>query len=262
MYKVIISFFMVIFITATGWADPPDPRTKLKKSTRQQVVKIIDGDTLILRDKTRIRLVGMEAPRLMADRSKFGTWSVGYKSAQLLSRLTLDKFVTLYYGGQRRDRYGRLLAHLFLDNGLWVQGEMLRSGMARVYTFADNRAVVPEMMVLEQQARQAGRGMWAVDYFKPKDQQTSGKYRNSFQLIMGTVKDVAHIRGTYYLNFGADWHTDFTVVIKSAAARKFIKTNIDPENYRGKKIEIRGWLKIYNGPMIEATHPEQIRVMD
>lgn len=260
MHKLIISF--LVFIVVTGGIATAGPREKLKKSARQLVVKVIDGDTLILKDQTRVRLVGIEAPRLMRNRDKFGTWSVGYKSAEMLSRLTLGKFVTLYFGGARRDRYGRALAHLFRDDGLWVQGEMLRNGMARVYTFPDNRAVVPEMMALEQQARQGVRGMWAVDYFKVKDQRASAEYRNSFQLITGTVKQVAHIRGTYYLNFGDDWRTDFTVVIKSAAARKFIRAGIAPESYQGRKIEVRGWLKIFNGPMIRATHPEQIRVID
>ncbi len=260
MHKLIISFLVILI--ATGGSALADPRDKLKKSARQRVVKVIDGDTLILKDKTRVRLVGIEAPRLMPDRDKFGTWSIGYKSAELLSRLALGKFVTLYFGGTRRDRYGRALAHLFRDDGLWLQGEMLKAGMARVYTFPDNRAVVPEMMALEQQARQRKLGLWAVDYFKVKDQRTSAKYRNSFQLVTGTVRAVAHIRGTYYLNFGDDWRTDFTVVIKSAAARKFIKAGIDPESYQGKTIVIRGWLKMFNGPMIEATHPEQIRTAD
>ncbi|NOZ42643.1 MAG: thermonuclease family protein [Alphaproteobacteria bacterium] len=261
MYKIIISFFIVISAVTASGAGQPDPRMGLKKSVRRQVVRIIDGDSLVLRDQTRVRLVGIEAPALMPDHSSHGRGVIGKRSAKMLSQLTLGKFVTLYFGGARRDRYGRMLAQLFLDNGLWVQGVMLKSGMARVYTFADNRAVVPEMLAFEQQARQHNRGLWALDYFKVKDQQTSAKYRDSFQLIGGRVKKVARVRGTYYLNFGADWRTDFTVVIKSAAARRFAKAGIDPASYQGKKIEVRGWLKIYNGPMIEATHPEQIVIV-
>ncbi|MBL4800339.1 MAG: thermonuclease family protein [Emcibacter sp.] len=261
MRKIFTLFLTLIVIASTGTSALADLRKQLKKSTRQQVIKVIDGDTVILKDQTRVRLVGIQAPMLPLGRKGFKGWPLGQASKSLLSDLVLDKFVTLYYGGQRRDRYGRALAHLFLNDGLWVQGEIIKNGMARVYTFPDNRAIVPEMMRYEQMARQRNLGIWAVDYYQPKAQETSEKYQNSFQIITGTVRAVAHIRGTYYLNFGKDWREDFTIVIKSRAARKFRKVNIQPENYKGKKIEVRGWLKSYNGPMIEATHPEQITII-
>lgn len=261
MHKIFTLSFTLIFITFAGQAEQPDLRKQLKKSTRHQVVKIIDGDTVILRNQTRVRLVGIQAPKLPLARKKLKAWPLGFESKKMLSDLVLDKYVTLYFGGQRQDRYGRTLAHLFLEDGLWVQGEMLKYGMARVYTFPDNRAVTPQMTGFENIARQNNSGMWAMNYYRPKEQETSGKYLNSFQLISGTVRKVSKIRGTYYLNFGEDWKEDFTIVIKSRAARKFIKAKINPENYSGKKIEVRGWLKSYNGPMIEATHPEQIMII-
>lgn len=261
MRKIFTFFFCLIALPSMGIADQPDLRQQLKKSTRQKVIKIIDGDTIILKDKIRVRLVGIQAPKLRRDPKGRKTWPLGESSMKALSDLVLDKFVTLYFGGARRDRYGRALAHLFLDDGLWVQGEMLKDGMARVNSFADNRAIVPEMMQKEQQARLKGRGLWALDHYQPKDHLTAEKYQNSFQLVSGIVADVAKVRGTYYLNFGENWKEDFTIVIKPLAARKFIKANINPEDYQGKKIEVRGWLKSYNGPMINATHPEQITLI-
>lgn len=261
MHKILTLFFILVFVTSTGKAEQPDLRKQLKKSTHQQVIKIVDGDTVILKDQTRVRLVGIQAPKLPLDRKGYRKWPLGAESKEMLSDLVLNKFVTLYFGGQRRDRYGRALAHLFLKDGLWIQGEMIKNGMARVYTFPDNRAIVPEMMDMEHIARQNHKGIWALDYYRPKDHNTAGEYKNSFQLITGIVKDVANIRGTYYLNFDEDWRQDFTIVIKSRAARAFIKANKSPENYKGKKIEVRGWLKSYNGPMIEATHPEQIMII-
>jgi len=261
MYKIFTLLFILGLTTLAGNAQQADPRKQLRKSITGQVIKIIDGDTVILKDQTRVRLVGIQAPKLPLGRKGYKGWPLGFESKKMLSDLVLGKFVTLYFGGQRKDRYGRALAHLFLEDGKWVQGEMLKYGMARVYTFHDNRSVVPEMMGYEHTARQNNSGIWAMDYYKSKQQETSGKYHNSFQLVTGTVRKVAKIRGTYYLNFGENWREDFTIMIKSRAARKFIKAEIMPENYAGKKIEVRGWLKTYNGPMIEATHPEQIIII-
>lgn len=261
MHKIFTLLVLIIFTISTGKAEPFDLRKQLKKSTKQKVIKITDGDTIILKDQSRVRLVGIQAPKLPLGRKNFKGWPLGFESKKMLSDLVLDKYVTLYYGGQRKDRYGRALAHLFLDDGLWIQGAMLENGMARVYSFPDNRAIVPDMMRHENIARQNNSGIWALDFYKPKKQENSINHHNSFQVITGTVKKVAKVRGTYYLNYGENWKEDFTVVIKPRAARKFIKSDIDPESYAGKKIEVRGWLKSYNGPMIEVTHPEQIIVI-
>lgn len=261
MYKIITLLFILILTTPAGKTQPADPRNQLKKSATQKVIKITDGDTIILENQTRVRLVGIQAPSLPLERNNFKGEPLAFQSKRTLSDLVLGKYVTLYFGGQRQDRYGRTLAHLFLRDGLWVQGEMLKYGMASVYSFPDNRAIVPEMMAYEQIARQNNNGIWALNFYKPKAQETSGKYHNSFQIVTGIVRQVAKVRGTYYLNFGADWKKDFTVVIKYRAARKFIKADLDPQNYTGKKIEVRGWLKSFNGPMIEATHPEQILII-
>ena len=64
-------------------------------------------------------------------------------------------------GGRRIDRHGRLLAHLEDSDGRWIQGEMLTAGLARVYSFADNRARVADMLALEKKARAVGAGIWS-----------------------------------------------------------------------------------------------------
>ncbi len=262
MHKIAAILFFLILLTRPAAAEDLAQPGALQKGARQQVTRVIDGDTVLLADKTRVRLVGIQAPKLPLGRKGFRQWPLSPQSKKALSDLVLNRFVTLYYGGRSRDRYDRALAHLFRDDGLWVQGEMLTSGMARVYSFADNRAMIDQMMQREQDARHHNRGIWALDYYRPKDQAVADRHRNSFQVVTGTVRAVAHIRGAWYLNFGDDWREDFTIVIKAKAARLFDKSNLRPDAYQGKKIEARGWLKSYNGPMIEATHPEQIMIIE
>jgi len=75
------------------------------------------------------------------------------------------------------------------------------------------------------------------------------------------VLKAADVRGTVYLNFGADWRSDFTVALRRDALKTFAAAGVDPLGYAGRLIRVRGWLTSYNGPMIEATHPEQIEVL-
>ncbi len=74
--------------------------------------------------------------------------------------------------------------------------------------------------------------------------------------------DAAVVRGRVYLNFGADWKTDFTVTVAPRDRRLFDDAGIDPGAFAGARLRVRGWVKQYNGPMIEVTHPEQIEVLE
>lgn len=167
---------------------------------------------------------------------------------------TLPSAVT--YGGREIDRYGRLLAHLHDPSGTWIQGEMLRKGMARVYSFPDNRALVGKMLALENEARLAQRGIWRHRFYHIRTADTVKRHINSFQLIEGRVWKVAVRRKRTYINFEEDWRTDFTISVKRRNARNFKTAPYSLPSLVGKRIRIRGWVKNWNGPFIEATHPE------
>ena len=93
-------------------------------------------------------------------------------------------------------------------------------------------------------------------------QQEAGKFVGRFEIVQGTVKDVADKGANFYINFGEDWRTDFTLTIEGKARRLFREMAFDPLLLKGKTIRVRGWLKSFNGPMIAITHPEQIEILD
>ena len=71
----------------------------------------------------------------------------------------------LRFGGARADRHGYLLAQVFVIEGesrLWLQQELLAKGLARVYSFPDNRACLAELLAREREARAKRRGVWAL----------------------------------------------------------------------------------------------------
>ena len=236
---------------------------KLVKAGSGQVATTVDGDTLTLEDGRVVRLVGIQAPKLPLDRPNFTPWPMAEEARQALAELTLATSVSLSYGGTRIDRHGRALAHLHLPDGRWVQGEMLRAGFARVYSFTDNRAHVTEMLSLERAARQAGRGIWQLPYYAVRQAGDDGITQDidSFQLVEGQIRKAARVGKYMYLNFGSDYRTDFTVSVAKRYWRKFDAAEVTPAKLQGKHIRVRGWLTKRNGPMIEATHPEQIELL-
>jgi endonuclease YncB( thermonuclease family) len=226
------------------------------------VVEVADGDTLTLDDGTVVRLVGLQAPKLPLGRKGFQPWPLADESKALLEKLTLGKHLSLSYGGRRTDRYGRALAHLHDETGLWIQGEMLRTGMARVYTFRDNTALAQEMLALEREARAAKRGIWSDPFYAIRRHDRLQRHIGSFQLVEGQVRHVARARSNTYLNFGDDWRTDFTVFIASGDRHRLERAGRDFSALEGRVIRVRGWLKSYNGPSIKVDHWEQIEVFE
>ncbi len=237
---------------------------QLRRGPQAMVTEVVDGDTVLLdrqiEGTNEVRLVGLQAPKLPLGRKGFRMWPLAPDSKTALEALTLNKRVILAFGGREMDRHGRLLAHLFLDDGTWVQGQMLLIGMARVYTFADNRAVVPEMYSKERAARLANRGIWAHPFYAVHKATPEALLRltGTFQVIEGKVLAAARVKSRIFLNFGEDWRSDVTATLNSKARKIFKKSEIDPLLYEGKHVRVRGWIKKFNGPSIDISHPEQI----
>ncbi|MEN3950131.1 thermonuclease family protein [Iodidimonas sp. SYSU 1G8] len=227
-----------------------------------RVVSVTDGDTLVLDNGVTVRLVGLQAPKLPLDRPNFREWPLAREAKRALEELVLNKRLTLHPATTPTDRWQRTLAHLSRDDGLWVQGEMLRLGWARMYTFPDNRMLASSMRGLEREARAARRGIWRHPYYAVLTPAGAIKALNTFQLVEGKVVDAAEVKGRVYLNFGEDWKTDFTIMVPAKVKRALARQGDDPVSLEGRTVRVRGWLKSYNGPMVELTHPEQLEVLD
>ncbi len=243
----------------------------LEKDLEAKVIEVVDGDTVVLdrmiEGTTQVRLTGIQAPKLPLGREGFKEWPLAQEAKARLEKLVLNREVVLDFGGRRLDRHGRLLAHLFISAGAgaaWVQGDMIRLGMARVYTFADNRKWAAEMLALEDRARTARLGIWNHPFYAVRKAEPAGlaRDRNTFQVIEGRIVDAANVRGVVYLNFGANWRDDFTVRLDKKTARLFKKEGLGPKTYGGRPVRVRGWLKMWNGPMIEVSHPDQIELLE
>jgi len=237
----------------------------LKDAGNATIVEILNTESLLLEDGRAIRLVGTLSPRT-------GTrWAqaMGLESkimAALEARL-LGKEVRLRIGSRERDRYGRLMTHVFVGDGddtVWVQEALVRGGLATVYSFSDNRECVRELQAVERVAREAGAGFWEQGVFRVRDAADLDSLDGlaySFQIVEGRVEDVAESRGRVYLNFGEDWRTDFTATVAPSDRDSFNGSGVELLGLKGRTVRVRGWVERRNGPMIDVTHPEQIELI-
>jgi micrococcal nuclease len=166
------------------------------------------------------------------------------------------------------DCHGYALAQVFVVKGetrLWLQQELVTEGLARVYSFPDNRACVAELMGWETQARDQRKGIWGVAAYRigdaGDDPEDIARLRHSYQLVEGVVVAVSEGSSRIYLNFGKDWRTDFTVEIERKDRDAFAAAGLDLGALAGKRLRVRGWIEWRNGPLIRASHPEQIEML-
>jgi hypothetical protein len=83
----------------------------------------------------------------------------------------------------------------------------------------------------------------------------------TFQLVVGRVLSTDLRDGRAYLNFGTDWKTDFTVTISPDDMKTFRRMGVDPLDYQGKLVRVRGMVQWLNGPEIEVGNPKQIELL-
>ena len=265
MARLAAVFLLVLTVKAAGAAEGPavPPPSGLTLDAEAHVVEVIDGSTVILDDGETVRLAGIETPSVPRGGTDSSAAQLAMNARQALAALVQDRRVDLALGDTRRDRHGRLRAHLVrTDDGAWVQGALLAVGLARVHSLVDDRVAVADMLAIERQARASRLGIWSQpDYRVWAAREAEGGLR-SFQLVEGRVRAAAVVRGRGYLNFGEDWREDFTVSIAPRDRRRFEAAGIAVEDYEGRLVRVRGWIESFNGPMIEATHPEQIEVLE
>lgn len=124
------------------------------------VVKIVDGDTIHVRTAERIekiRYIGINAPEV--HHPTRGEEPGGREASEANRRLVAGRHVRLELDVQSRDRYGRLLAYVWVGETM-INAELVRQGYAQVMTVPPNIRYQRLLVDLQRDARQAGRGLW------------------------------------------------------------------------------------------------------
>jgi micrococcal nuclease len=122
------------------------------------VVQVIDGDTLVLAGGIKVRVLGIDAPEMARDGQPADF--LAHQAKATLADLTLNRKIILSYDRLRYDRYGRLLAYVFLPDHTLVNAELVRLGMARVYSHAPNDRYRETLLAAQVEAIGAQRGIW------------------------------------------------------------------------------------------------------
>ena len=120
-----------------------------------RVIEVIDGDTIVIEGGYRVRYIGINTPEIHPEVEAFS-----FEAWQANRELVEGKIVQLEQDVSNVDKYGRLLRYVYVDD-IFVNAELVRQGLAYARAYPPDTEHQDYLEKLEQEARQAGRGMWA-----------------------------------------------------------------------------------------------------
>ena len=145
---------------------PAQHGKSFEQSPSYEVVRVIDGDTVVLLMKgkeTKVRLIGVDTPETVHPSKPVEAY--GREASRFTKNLLKGESVYIEYeaGPSKVDRYGRLLAYLYrAPDGLFVNIEIVRQGYGHAYTKYPFKYM--EMFRdCERKARETEKGLWAPE---------------------------------------------------------------------------------------------------
>ncbi len=143
-----------------GSTAPIDSAGDASSGEWHTVRRVVDGDTLLLENRERIRLIGVDTPETV--RPDHPVEHFGPEASAFTKRLAERQRVRLIFGHERQDKYGRTLAFVYLADGRLLNEEIIRQGYGHAYT---RHPFAADLMVrfrdAEREARTAHRGLWS-----------------------------------------------------------------------------------------------------
>lgn len=226
-----------------------------------RVDRIIDGRSFMLDDGREIRLASLAVPP--ADIS-----AAGQAARAALAAMLTGATIELRSAAATPDRYGRTVAYAFTAGGpepRSVAHALLAAGHARLGVESGDPACAAELLSRERDARTAKLGLWGdPEYAILAAGDLTGLVagQGHFAVVEGKVLSVRDSGGTIYVNFGRRWSQALTVTISKRQERIFSGAGREPKALENKRLRVRGWIEVRNGPRIEASRPEQIEFIE
>ncbi len=141
-----------VLIILGGCVLPIEDRGSLQQQSGVVEIKyVVDGDTVVLVDDQKIRLLGIDTPE--RDAFFYDEASKALRDILTAGDVSMRKDIS------ETDRYGRLLRHLYVGD-LWVNAYMIEEGYARMVTFPPDVEHVDTFRALQNDARASKKGLW------------------------------------------------------------------------------------------------------
>lgn len=220
-----------------------------------ETAHVYDGDTVRLKDGRKLRLLGINTPEIGYDGAPSEPLAQEARQA-LITLLDESPRLALRYEQERKDRYGRLLAHAFLPDRRNLQQLLLRRGLAASVAVAPNLANFECYLAVEREAQ--GRGIWQLPGYQGIETTALSAGATGFRLLRGKVVRVGESRKAHWLNLAGN----VAARIDKQDLPRFAG-RLDIRQLRGRTVKLRGWLYQVRGQArLNLDHPAAIEILE
>lgn len=141
-------------------------QTVISANEQYAVLRIIDGDTIVVKingKEEKVRLIGLDTPEMVDPRKTVECF--GKEASEEAKRILAENFVRLETDPSQniRDKYGRLLAYVFLNDGTNFNKTMIENGYGYEYTYDVPYKYQKEFQSAEKSAKANKKGLWKED---------------------------------------------------------------------------------------------------
>lgn len=239
----------------TLYSDIPAPAAKPLQlvtqptRSRYRVTRVIDGDTIVLENNKRVRLLGINAPEI---ESRSGPAEPGGNEAKAwLHKKLQGGVVYLEYDRQKQDHYKRALAHLYLANGEHINLSLVEHGLAAVTLIPPNLLHAATLIRAQQRAEAKKLGIWGMKQYQPR--QLVKLTEKPFGWQRYRVRATALKRNRRFSRLVIGKNIDLSIANQDLALFPPLKT------YLNKPLEVRGWVsRKKNHFSIRIQHPSAL----
>jgi endonuclease YncB( thermonuclease family) len=127
---------------------------------------VIDGDTIVLKKGTKVRYRGINSPEIPHEDTPGEP--LGLEATRRNRQLVQGRLVRLDQDDEKGDRFGRLLAYVFLPDGRMVNEILVREGMAFVCFSEKGSPFSKRLLAAQIEAIDAGSGIWSIPPVRPE----------------------------------------------------------------------------------------------
>ncbi len=162
--KKIIAIIVLLIIGYIQYSSTNTQENNVSENASQlyAVIDIVDGDTIKVADIGTIRLIGLDTPETVDPRKEVQCF--GVEASNKMKELLSNQQVKLEYDLTQgmTDKYGRTLAYVFRNDGLFINLEMIREGYGYEYTYATPYKYQLEFKNAQTEARTEKLGLWGM----------------------------------------------------------------------------------------------------
>jgi endonuclease YncB( thermonuclease family) len=221
---------------------------------------VYDGDTLLLADKRKIRIIGIDTPETKHHKQKAQAY--GAKAREALRELLKNNHyqVSLRYGKERKDKYDRTLAHVYLADGTNISNWMLEQGYAKTLAFPPNVELAQCYKKAEEVAQEQSLRIWRYKSNKVRDAVSLPRRINGYVRLKGKISKIKYYRKSLIMELESNGKSHIQVKIKKKSLKYF--GEIAPDKLWNKTIIVTGLLRNRKGRRtLYLNHPTQLKVV-